>query len=172
MRVMGIDPGTALTGYGVVDQEGQHLRLVAAGAVRTSPERPAGERLFCLYRELQQVILAHRPEAMAVEKLFFNRNVRTAMAVGEARGVVLLAAAQAKLPVAEYTPPAVKLAVTGVGSAGKHQVGVMVARLLNLTAPPTPDDVADALAVAICHLHQATTQSRLARARALGGEAP
>lgn len=163
MLILGIDPGTALAGYGFVEQVGSRLRLVEAGAIRTPADWPAQQRLLCLHDELARLVALHKPEGMAVEKLFFNRNVRTAMAVGEARGAILLVAARFALPLAEYTPPAVKLAVTGVGSADKQQVATMVCRLLGLSRPPTPDDVTDALAVAICHLHHSTTLARWQR---------
>lgn len=155
MRVLGIDPGTATTGYGVVEEARGGLVAVAFGAVRT----PAGEkpeaRLVTIFHELSSLIERHRPDAVAIEELFFNKNVRTALAVGQARGVCLLAAAESGLMVAEYTPLQVKQAVTGAGRAAKEQVGYMVRALLGLPAVPKPDDVADALAVAICHVHTA-----------------
>jgi crossover junction endodeoxyribonuclease RuvC len=154
MIVLGIDPGTASTGYGLVreDPDGS-LALVAYGVIHTPARQPMPERLLELYKGLHELILLHRPSAAAVEKLFFQSNARTAISVGQARGVALLTLAQASLPVAEYTPLQVKSAVTGYGAAAKDQVQQMVRALLNLPHIPTPDDAADALAVAICHLH-------------------
>jgi crossover junction endodeoxyribonuclease RuvC len=161
MRVLGIDPGTAITGYAIVEEEGSELALVALGAIRTPAGTPLPQRLQTIYAELQEVVAAHEPESSAVEELFFSRNVRTAMSVGHARGVTLLALADAGLPIAEYTPQQVKEAVTGYGNAGKRQVQRMVRMLLGLSAIPRPDDAADAAAVAICHLHRARLEGLL-----------
>ncbi len=161
MRVLGIDPGTAITGYAVVEEEGNALRLVAIGAIRTQARTPLPRRLQAIYREMEEVIAAYRPDEAAVEELFFRRNVTTALSVGHARGVVILALADAGLPVAEYTPMQVKQAVSGYGGADKHQVQEMVRRLLNLADIPRPDDAADAAAVAICHLHRARLEALL-----------
>jgi crossover junction endodeoxyribonuclease RuvC len=152
--VLGVDPGTATTGYGVVrlPPEGD-LEAVAYGVIRTPAHTPAHQRLLSLHRELKALILLHRPDASAVEKLFFQRNISTAIAVGQARGVVMLALAEAGLDVAEYTPNEVKQAVVGYGSAQKRQVQRMVKMLLRLPELPEPDDAADALAIAITHLH-------------------
>jgi crossover junction endodeoxyribonuclease RuvC len=151
---LGIDPGIATTGYGLVrlTPDGG-LEAVNFGVVLTPPHTPAPERLLMLYRDLKELISVQRPDTCAVEKLFFQRNVSTAIAVGQARGVVLLAAAEAGLDVAEYTPNEVKQAVAGYGSAQKKQVQEMVRTLLLLPEIPKPDDAADALAVAITHLH-------------------
>ncbi len=154
-RVLGVDPGTALTGYAVVAEEGGRLSLVAIGVVDTPAKMPLPARLQHIYAGLCAVIAEHKPEAAAVEQLFFSRNTRTAMTVGEARGVVLLALADAGLSIAEYTPMQIKQAVTGYGSADKHQVQEMVRLLLALPDIPRPDDAADAAAVAICCLHRA-----------------
>lgn len=154
MLVLGVDPGTAITGYGLVRQE-DDLALVACGAILTPAEWPLSLRLLHIYRQLSAVLEQYRPDAVAVEELFFSKNVRTAMSVGQARGVVLLAAAQAGLPVAEYTPTEVKQAVTGFGGADKRQMQEMVRLLLGLNAAPQPDDAADAVAIAVCHLHSA-----------------
>lgn len=153
MLVIGIDPGTATTGYGLIQDKEDNLTVVDYGVILTSPELEMSERLQEIYRRLTQLILLHHPESGAVEKLFFQKNVRTALSVGQARGVVLLALAEAKLPVYEYTPLEVKQAVAGFGGAGKKQVQQMVRALLNLNEIPQPDDAADALAIAICHLH-------------------
>lgn len=151
--VLGLDPGTAITGYGLVQEEGDALRAVAFGVIRTEPDVPLPQRLASLYAQLSELVHTYQPDAAAVEELFFSRNVRTAMAVGQARGVVLLALAQANIPLDEYTPRQVKQAVAGYGSAAKDQVQEMVRLLLNLPDVPQPDDAADALAIAICHLH-------------------
>ena len=156
MRILGLDPGTAITGYGLIDLlPGGEVRVVTYGVLRTPARQPLPERLTQLYNGLRELIALHRPQAAAVEKLFFQRNVTTAMAVGQARGVALLALAQAGLPVAEYTPNEVKEAVTGYGSADKQQVQRMVQALLRLAERPRPDDAADALAVALCHAQHA-----------------
>lgn len=160
MVVLGIDPGTATTGYGLVcENEDGSLVVVDFGVILTPPELPMPERLLELYKQLQEIILLHRPQSGAVEKLFFQRNVRTALSVGQARGVVLLALAYAGLPIGEYTPLEVKLAVTGYGGADKNQIQQMVRTLLGLPEIPKPDDAADALAIAICHLHSAKMQT-------------
>ncbi len=163
MRVLGIDPGTAITGYAVVEEEGNALHLIAIGAIRTQARTPLPRRLQTIYREMEEVIAAYRPDEAAVEELFFRRNVTTALSVGHARGVVILALADAGLPVAEYTPMQVKQAVSGYGGADKHQVQEMVRRLLNLPDIPRPDDAADAAAVAICHLHRARLEALMNR---------
>jgi crossover junction endodeoxyribonuclease RuvC len=156
MIVIGVDPGTATTGYGLVcENPDGSLSLVDYGAILTPAGLPMPQRLLELYRQLRDILLLHRPESGAVEKLFFHRNVTTAISVGQGRGVALLALAEAGLPVAEYTPMEVKQAVAGYGGADKHQVQQMVRALLGLDTIPTPDDAADALAIAICHLHSA-----------------
>ena len=154
MLVIGIDPGTATTGYGLVQEQADgSLQVVDYGAILTPADLPMPERLLELYRRLTELLLLHRPDSGAVEKLFFQRNVRTALSVGQGRGVVLLSLAQAGLPVAEYTPMEVKQAIVGYGGADKNQVQQMVRALLDLPKIPEPDDAADALAVAICHVH-------------------
>jgi crossover junction endodeoxyribonuclease RuvC len=159
MLALGIDPGTATTGYGLVQDNDGGLSVLDYGVILTPPEMQMPERLLEIYRQLKQIILLHRPENGAVEKLFFQRNVRTALSVGQARGVVLLAMAEAGLPVFEYTPLEVKQAVVGYGGADKNQVQQMVRALLSLEVIPQPDDAADALAVAICHLHSVRWRS-------------
>ncbi len=152
--VIGIDPGTATTGYGLVrDLPDDNLQMVEFGVIQTPAGLPAAERLSLLYHRLRELLLLHRPESAAVEKLFFQSNVKTAIAVGQARGVVLLALAEAGLEIAEYTPNEVKQAVTGYGSADKKQIQEMVRILLRMAHIPQPDDAADALAIAITHLH-------------------
>ena len=155
MLVLGIDPGTAITGYGLVKGEDDDLTLVAYGAITTSSDWPLPERLQRIYQELTALIEDQQPTAVAVEELFFSKNVRTALSVGQARGVALLAAANAGLPIHEYTPLQVKQAITGYGRATKDQVQQMVRMLLGLDSVPRPDDAADAIAVAICHIHSA-----------------
>jgi len=153
--ILGIDPGTAITGYALVSEDDDGLCLIRSGAIRTAAGTPLPERLHTIYGELSSLIDACQPRAVAVEKLFFSKNVRTAFAVGQARGVVLLAAAAHRLPVFEYGPNEVKQAISGYGGADKHQMQQMVKLLLDLDSVPQPDDVADAIAVAICHLHAA-----------------
>lgn len=156
MIVIGIDPGTALTGYGLVQEnEDGGLKVLNYGVIQTPSKMPMPERLLELHRQLSEIIFLHRPQSGAVEKLFFQRNVTTALSVGQARGVVLLALAQAGLDAAEYTPMEVKQAVAGYGGADKKQVQMMVKALLGLDEIPQPDDAADALAIAICHIHSA-----------------
>ncbi len=162
MRILGIDPGTARMGYGIVeDQGGSRERAVAYGLLETPPEMLAEKRLQTLYRGVVDLILEYKPEALAVEELFFGRNVTTAIHVGQARGIVLLAAADNGIPIREFTPMQVKMSVTGYGRADKAQVQQMVKTLLGLKSVPKPDDVADALAVAIAALHGSNLASRL-----------
>jgi crossover junction endodeoxyribonuclease RuvC len=155
MRVLGIDPGIAITGYGVVGEVQGELQPLAFGVIKTPADQPLPRRLQSIYRAISDLAEEWKPTAAAVEELFFSRNVRTAMSVGQARGVALLALADAGLDVAEYTPLVIKQAVTGYGSADKAQMQDMVRLLLRLKKVPRPDDAADALAVAICHLHSA-----------------
>jgi crossover junction endodeoxyribonuclease RuvC len=171
MRILGLDPGIATIGYGVIEGDPPAgLVLVTCGCIRTDPSGTAGERLAEAYRDVVQIIAVHRPGLAAVESLFFNRNVSTAIGVGQTRGVLLLALVQAGVPVAEYTPLAVKSAVVGYGRATKSQVQAMVARILRLASPPRPDDAADALAVALCH--RFTTRWRGARGAGGGAAVP
>jgi len=155
MLILGLDPGTAITGYGLVREVEGQLIAVDYGVITTSSETEMDKRLLQIYQELSAIISRHKPDAVAVEKLFFSRNVRTAMAVGQARGVVLLTAALAGVAVYEYTPLEIKQAIVGYGGAEKQQVQQMVKLLLNLAEVPQPDDAADAIAVAVCHLHSA-----------------
>ena len=148
-----IDPGTAICGFGLVDARNSRLRPVRFGAITTDKQLPAQERLAVIYEGLTEIIAKYNPDMMAVEQLFFNRNVTTAMTVGQSRGVILLAAAHRKLKVAEYTPLQIKQAVTGYGNATKEQVIFMIQRLLLIKEKIKPDDAADALAAAICALH-------------------
>jgi crossover junction endodeoxyribonuclease RuvC len=153
--VLGVDPGLATMGYGLVRETTGGLQAVDYGVVITSPNIPLSQRLQQLYRELSDLVAKHQPDEGAMEELFFSRNVRTAMSVGQARGVALLALADAGLSVTDYTPLTIKQAVSGFGAADKIQVQTTVKLLLRLDSLPSPDDAADALAVAICHLHSA-----------------
>lgn len=153
MIVLGIDPGTAATGYGVVERSGSRLRAVDYGCLETLSTQAPPQRLLEIHGAITELITTHQPAMLGVERLFFNRNVQTAFAVGQARGVVLLAAAQAGVPVFEYGPHEVKMAVTGYGRADKAQVQRMVQVVLGMAVLPRPDDAADALAVAICLAH-------------------
>ena len=153
--ILGIDPGTASTGWGVVEARGQQLRALDTGVVETQASEPLELRLGRIFRDLDRLLEEHRPDAVAVEEIFFGRNVRTAFSVGQARGVVLGAAGMRAIPCFAYTPQAVKLSVCGAGQAQKDQVQRMVKALLGLGAVPDSDHAADALAVAICHAFQA-----------------
>ena len=155
MLVLGIDPGTAITGYGLVREDDEGLALVDYGVITTPAGQPLPTRLQAIYQGLNDVIGAHEPDTAAVEELFFSRNVRTALSVGQARGVVLLVLADAGLPIHEYKPLEVKQAVAGYGGADKQQVQEMVRMILHLDHVPQPDDAADAVAVAVCHIHSA-----------------
>ena len=153
MLTLGIDPGTATTGYGLVTEKRNKLVFIDHGVISTSKKESSQSRLRKIYSELKQLILEYKPKMIAIEKLFFGVNSKTAISVGQARGMSLLAAAEGKVPVAEYTPLEVKMAVTGYGKADKKQVQQMVKTLLRLSDLPKPDDAADALAIAICHIH-------------------
>lgn len=161
MLVLGVDPGLATMGYGLVCETTGGLQAVDYGVVTTSPNIPLPQRLQQLYRELSDLVAKHQPDEGAMEELFFSRNVRTAMSVGQARGVALLALADAGLPVTDYTPLTIKQAVSGFGAADKIQMQTTVKLLLRLDSLPNPDDAADALAVAICHLHSARLNTLL-----------
>lgn len=163
MRVLGVDPGFATTGVAVVERREGKLRHLLVGALRTPAGEPHATRLAILWQGLTAVIAEHEPEVVAIERLFFNSNVKTAMAVGQASGVALAAAAQAGLAVHEYTPPEVKLSVAGVGNASKQQVQAMVAAILGLPEPPKPPDAADAAALAICHINRSGLAAALAK---------
>ena len=153
MIILGIDPGLAIVGWGVIEYRGGKFRTHGYGAIRTPAGMRTEERLTSIYRDLHMVIDHFKPDEVAVEELFFTNNITTGIRVAEARGIVLLCAEQKGLPIAEYTPPQVKQAVVGYGRAEKNQVIAMVANILGLPKPPKPDDTADALAIAICHAH-------------------
>jgi len=176
MRVLGIDCGTGYTGYGVVDllsdgrnnnNKNDRLVCIACGAIKVSPRDPMPTRLSRISIGLQELISQHRPDRVAIEDVFYAANVKSALKLGQVRGVAMLAAASAGIEVAEYSPLSIKSAVVGYGRAEKHQVQQMVTRLLNLDQIPEPADAADALAIAICHLHTAATQERQSATRSL-----
>ena len=151
--IMGIDPGTAITGYGVIEVSERNFTARDFGCIRTSAEQALYERLVKIYEGLRNIMETNKPDCVVIEEIFFNKNSRTAMAVGHARGVAILAAAHLNIPIMEYTPLQVKQALVGYGRADKIQVQKMVRILLNLKEIPRPDDVADALGLAICHAH-------------------
>jgi len=153
VRIFGIDPGSERTGYGCVETDGRVARLVLCGAISASPADPFPQRLAHIHRELMALLTGCAPDCVAIESLFHAANVRSALKLGHARGVAVLAAVEAGCPVVEYTPAEVKRAVVGYGRAEKHQVQQMIKLLLGLAKAPSPHDAADALAVAICHLH-------------------
>jgi crossover junction endodeoxyribonuclease RuvC len=153
VRIFGIDPGSERTGYGCVETDGRRHRLVAFGAISARPADTFPQRLARIHAELSALLASHHPDCVAIENLFHATNVRSALKLGHARGVAMLAAVEAGCPVIEYTPAEIKRAVVGYGRAEKHQVGQMVKLLLGLSAAPSPHDAADALAVAICHMH-------------------
>lgn len=154
MRVFGIDPGSVRTGYGCVESDGRRHRLVVCGAIATAGESTLGARLALIHDGLSALLRECRPDVVAIESLFHAANVRSALTLGHARGVALLSAVEAGLQPAEYTPAEIKRAVVGYGRAEKAQVGQMIALLLGLERPPAPHDAADALAVALCHVHR------------------
>jgi crossover junction endodeoxyribonuclease RuvC len=173
MRVLGIDPGLTRCGLGVVDGSvGRPLHLVAVGVVRTSPEQAVAERLRDIEIGIDAWLDEHRPDAVAVERVFSQHNVRTVMGTAQASGIALVAAARRGLPVALHTPSEVKAAVSGSGRADKAQVGAMVTRLLRLDVAPKPADATDALALAICHIWRGSAQSRIDAALAAAGRSP
>lgn len=160
MIVLGIDCGSEITGYGVVDGDGRALRLVDSGAIKVSSKNGLSTKLLTIFSALQDVIEKNRPECVAIENVFYAVNAKSALKLGHVRGVAMLAASSAGLSVAEYAPLTIKSAVVGYGKAEKSQVQEMVARLLGLKVKPDPPDVADALAIAICHIHTSATLKR------------
>lgn len=165
MIILAVDPGTATTGYGVISYEGNRFKVKEYGIVSTDSKTPTELRLQQIYEGLKNLIARHRPDYFVVEELFFNTNARTAIAVGQARGVCLLVAADGEIPLAEYTPLQVKQSVVGYGRADKSQVQQMVKAILNLEKIPKPDDAADALALAICHAHSYRANDLLEKSR-------
>lgn len=161
MKILGIDPGYARMGWGVVNMKGNSFSPVSYDSILTYPDMEMPERLQMLYQFLMQTIETYRPEAAAIEELFFNTNAKTAILVGQARGVAILACVNSGLPIYEYTPLQIKQALVGYGRAEKTQVQMMVKTILGLSTVPKPDDTADALAAAICHGHSAGSANRL-----------
>jgi crossover junction endodeoxyribonuclease RuvC len=161
MRIIGIDPGTGILGFGVIDHNGTSATMVDAGVIRTRPHQPEQERLLEIFNGLEEIIANTQPHVMSVEKLFFARNVTTAMSVSQARGVVLLTAQRKDIPIFEYTPMQIKQALTGYGKADKKQIQEMVKIHLKLAQVPKPDDCADALAAALTHGAQAAFAQKI-----------
>jgi len=153
-RILGIDPGSGSTGYGIIDTDGSQHRVILYGAIKTHPKRPFHERLLKIYTDLCDVLSHEKADVMAIEEVFYATNVQSALRLGQARGIALLVAAQKGLDVYEYSPLEIKGAVVGYGRAEKTQVQTMVRLILNLSETPSPDDAADALAIAICHAHR------------------
>ena len=160
MRILGIDPGIAIVGWGVIDFDRMKGRAVDYGAITTGPELKTEERIAQVFRQMQQIMDVYKPDAVSIEELFFNTNITTGISVAQARGVILLCAYRCGLQIAEYTPLQVKQAVVGYGRAEKRQVMDMVKRILNLPAVPRPDDAADAVAIALCHARSNTSLLR------------
>jgi len=150
---MGIDPGTRITGYGIIKSDSSKISPVDFGAIRPPPKLSLPKRYLIIFNALEQLIKEHAPSAISVETQFVNKNIQSAMKLGMARGIVLIAAAKNDIPIYEYAPKKAKLAIVGTGQASKHQVQQMVQLLLNLSHPPQPEDAADALSLAICHSH-------------------
>lgn len=161
MRILGIDPGVAIVGYGVIEYKKNVFKVIDYGKITSPAHTPLSKRLKMVYDGATELVNAFKPDVVAIEELFFNTNVKTAIAVGHARGVLVLAAENAGIPVAEYTPLQIKQAVVGYGRADKNQVQQMVKMFLSLNEIPKPDDTADALAVAICHAHSASLSNKL-----------
>ena len=161
MRILGVDPGYAILGYGIIDVVGNKFSVVGYGAITTNPPMEMPARLECLFDGLTEIIDKYKPDEAAIEELFFNSNAKTAILVGEARGVAVLACSKGNLRISEYTPLQIKQALVGYGRADKTQVQYMVKTMLNLKTVPKPDDTADALAAAICHAHSANKRDIL-----------
>ena len=161
MRILGIDPGYAILGWGVIDMKGNHFKVVDYGAVTTDSKMEMPDRLKVLYNSLMDIITEYEPDVASIEELFFNTNAKTAILVGQARGVAVLACANSGLDIEEYTPLQIKQGLVGYGRAEKKQVQLMVKTILNLQEVPKPDDTADALAAAVCHGHSANSRNRM-----------
>ncbi|MCI0620212.1 MAG: crossover junction endodeoxyribonuclease RuvC [Acidobacteria bacterium] len=168
MRVLGIDCGSQITGFGIVDSDEQNHQLVASGAVRLNPKISFSQKLLRIHHEIDNLIHAYNPEIVAVEDQFYLSNFKSVLKLGQVKGVVLVTAARAGVPIVEYSPLEIKSAVTGYGRAEKSQVQTMVEKLLRLPAPPEPLDASDALALAICHIHTSATQTRFRTAAQAG----
>ena len=165
MRILGIDPGYAIVGFGIVDYAGAKFNAIEYGAIYTEAHTAFTRRLCCIYEDMQELLKRYQPDCMAIERLYFTTNQKTAIDVAQARGILVLAAAEKGIPVSEYTPLQVKQAVVGYGKAEKHQVMDMTQRILKLEQIPKPDDAADALALAICHGHSCMGMPELKRMR-------
>ena len=163
MRIFGIDPGSERTGYGCIDTDGSRSRVVICGAITVPARIPFPDKLTRIYDELSSLLARHRPACVAIEDVFYARNARSALRLGQVKGVAMLAASKAGLEVTEYAPAEVKRAVVGYGRADKRQVQQMIARLLGLAEAPSPHDVSDALAIAVCHAHTASSPQAAAR---------
>ncbi|MEG0156444.1 MAG: crossover junction endodeoxyribonuclease RuvC [Anaerovoracaceae bacterium] len=163
MRILGIDPGYAILGWDIVEMKGNHFNVISYGAITTQAKTPMPDRLKTVYNSLMEIIGEYEPETAAIEELFFNTNTKTAIMVGQARGVAMLACANSGLEIDEYTPLQVKQALTGYGRADKKQVQTMIKSILGLREVPKPDDTADALAAAVCHGHSAGSKNRVKR---------
>ena len=161
MRILGIDPGIATTGFGIIEINGHKITAISYGAIITPPEHSLGKRLLTIESNLTTIINNHQPDVCAIEEVFFSKNVKTAITVSHARGVMVFCMEKMEIPVFNYTPTAIKSAITGYGNAEKKQVQFMTKELLKLNKIPKPDDVADALAIAICHHHSHSLQSKL-----------
>lgn len=173
MRILGIDPGLTRCGVGVIDAAANRTAtFVAVDVIRTTPDQPIDQRLLEIADGIDRFIEQYRPDAVAVERVFAQQNVSTVMGTAQASGVAVLAAARHRLPLELHTPSEIKAAITGYGAADKKQVGVMVARILRLAAPPKPADAADALAIAICHAWRRSAPNSIAASRASGGAEP
>ena len=157
MRILGIDPGYGITGFGVVEAQRSQFRLLKYGAITTPPGTEFSARLEMIYEDMRQLLQVAKPDVVAIEELFFGQNVTTGIGVAQSRGVILLAVRQAGVPICEYKPMQVKQAVVGYGNATKHQVMDMTRRILHLDKVPTPDDAADAIAIALCHARSSTS---------------
>ena len=165
MRVLGIDPGTRVVGYGVIDGSGDDVRMVECGALKSKADRPMGERLAAMYEQISEVVVRHQPDAVAVESPFVGRNVKTALAIGKAQAIAMLAGSIRGIPTFEYTPAQIKQRVADYGTSSKEQVQRMVAMQLGLTELPEPLDASDALATALCHLAEVHVDSLVEGAR-------
>ena len=165
MVILGIDPGSVITGFGAIETENRKTCLIGCGCIRTKAKTPFAERLRKIYGELAETLSHYHPDEVAVEEVFYSNNVKTALKIGHARGVILLAAADAGLPIAEYSPREVKQAVVGSGSASKQQVQFMVKNILTLKEAPQPYDATDALAVALCHAHRLKMNAMMEKGR-------
>ncbi|MDH4222184.1 MAG: crossover junction endodeoxyribonuclease RuvC [candidate division Zixibacteria bacterium] len=159
--ILGIDPGSTVTGYGIIKENQQKTTLVEYGVIKVSPRKPLPERLQDIFSGLNDIIEKIKPHQIAVEKAFYSKNAKSALVMGEIRGIALLSGAQAKIPLAEYSPREIKFSIVGTGAASKAQVQYMVKNILNLRTLPEPEDASDALAIALCHLGKLKTKKRL-----------